>query len=331
MDSSDAPLHIGRAAARHGDRMRPIDSPPAQDPATTSGAAAPFDPPFDILEPGTLDSPLVFSSPHSGSLYPACFTQIARLDAQALRRSEDAYVDDLFMGALSVGAPLLRARFPRAWLDVNREPYELDPRMFDGRLPSFANTRSIRVAGGLGTIARVVGEALEIYAGRLSVAEALARVDTLYKPYHEALRTLLERARDRFGVAILVDCHSMPSSATRSFSGADSARIDMVLGDRFGASCGRLYIDVAEAELVARGYRVSRNKPYAGGYITESYGNPGAGWHALQIEINRGLYMDEKSIEKGPGFDKLKRDLGDMAHALAAAAGPAQSQRAAAE
>jgi N-formylglutamate deformylase len=299
-------------------------------PSGSTVGGGSFDPPFDVLGLASPLSPLVFSSPHSGSVYPACFTDIVRLDALSLRRSEDAFVDDLFAGALDVGAPLLRARFPRAWLDVNREPYELDPRMFDGRLPSFANTRSIRVAGGLGTIARVVGEAQEIYAGRLSVAEGLERVETLYKPYHAALLALMVRARELHGSAFLVDCHSMPSSAARP-SVVDNLPVDMVLGDRHGASCGRLIMDVAEAELRARGYRVLRNKPYAGGYITETYGNPANGWHAMQIEINRGIYMNERTLEKGPNYERLKADLSCLVRALAAGVESAGTSRLAAE
>ena len=161
-----------------------ISSPTAKFLADGQPHEPELDPPFDVLEPSALASPLVFSSPHSGAIYPQRFLAAARLDAATLRRSEDAYVDQLFAGVVAHGAPLISARFPRAYLDLNREPYELDPRMFDGRLPVFANTRSVRVAGGLGTIARVVGDSQEIYGERLKVDEALARIDKLYKPYH---------------------------------------------------------------------------------------------------------------------------------------------------
>ncbi len=288
------------------------------------------DPPFDVLEPARLASPLVFSSPHSGNVYPEGFTRTARLDALTLRRSEDAYVDDLFMGALEVGAPLMRARFPRAYLDVNREPYELDPRMFEGRLPAYANTRSIRVAGGLGTIARLVGEAQEIYAGRLPVAMAIDRIETLYKPYHVSLRALMTRAAETFGRAALVDCHSMPSTAGRGSRAEDHPRADIVLGDRYGTSCDPFLIDAAESALRGLGYAVLRNKPYAGGFITEHYGTPTIGWHALQIEINRGLYMDERSMEQGARFEAVRSDLTALAQALAKAAAVALPPRAAA-
>ena len=281
-----------------------------------------LDPPFDVVEPEGGCSNVVLSSPHSGSVYPRRFIASARLDPQTLRRSEDAYVDALFKGAVAHGAPLLRARFPRAFLDVNREPYELDPRMFEGRLPPFANTRSPRVAGGLGTIARVVGEAQEIYARRLSVDEAIDRIDTLYKPYHARLRRLTEEAQHRFGTVLLVDCHSMPSSivsATPVGTHEDKLRADIVLGDRYGTSCDRRLVDVAEDALRAFGYRVERNRPYAGGFITEHYGHPATHRHALQVEINRQLYMNERTLQPNAHFGALAGHLCDMVARLTAA------------
>ncbi|MBK9081611.1 MAG: N-formylglutamate amidohydrolase [Rhizobiales bacterium] len=284
-----------------------------------------FDPPFEIVAPQRAQTALVFNSPHSGRIYPPHFLAASRLSASALRRSEDAHVDALFApAAAACGAPLMRAHFPRAYLDVNREPYELDPRMFEGRLPAFANTRSLRVAGGLGTIARVVGEAQEIYARRLPVAEALRRIETLYMPYHAGLRGLVEGALAAFGTALLIDCHSMPASSTR----AAGERFDVVLGDRFGASASPFLCDLAEAAFRSAGYKVSRNKPYAGGFITEHYGRPARGAHALQIEIARDLYMDERTLEPTPGFARLQDDLAEtaalLADALAAGAFPAR-------
>lgn len=279
-----------------------------------------LNPPYEALEPSTLATPLVFSSPHSGAVYPRRFLAAARLDAATLRRSEDAFVDELFAGVVAQGSPLIRARFPRAYLDLNREPYELDPRMFDGRLPVFANTRSVRVGGGLGTIARVVGDSQEIYSGRLKVDEALARIDKLYKPYHRTLRLLMERAQKLFGIAVLIDCHSMPSVSCVPLpdSGGDRRiKADMVLGDRYGTSCETALIDIVEYELRRAGYKVTRNKPYAGGFITEHYGDPANHFHALQIEVNRALYMDEKSMEKVAAFDQVAGDLCRMADQLA--------------
>jgi N-formylglutamate amidohydrolase len=270
-------------------------------------------PQFEIVEPARITAPVVFNSPHSGARYPAAFLATVRLDALALRRSEDAFVDELFLAAVDHGAPLMRAHFPRAFLDVNREPYELDPRMFEGRLPAYANTRSLRVAGGLGTIARVVGDAQEIYDRRLPVEEGIRRIETLYKPYHRALEDLLARVREEFGAAVLIDCHSMPSTG---LAREERQRADIVLGDRYGTSCSPGITDLAEATLRGLGFSVARNRPYAGGYITEHYGAPAAGVHALQIEINRALYMDEKSHERTAGFAVLCGKLSAFAQQL---------------
>lgn len=273
-----------------------------------------FDPPFDVQEPAEWRGPLVFNSPHSGFVYPRSFLEVTRLDLMTLRRSEDTFVDELFGGVVARGFPLMRAFFPRCYVDVNREPYELDPRMFDGRLPSYANTRSMRVAGGLGTIARVVGDAQEIYDRRIPVDDALCRIETLYKPYHRALRRLLTRTHRDFGSALLVDCHSMPSSAGPR---DERPRADVVLGDRYGTSCFPVVSDIVETALRGLGYTVGRNKPYAGGFITEHYGNPATGLHVLQFEINRALYMDERRQLRGPGFAKVAADLAVVVDRLA--------------
>jgi N-formylglutamate amidohydrolase len=265
-----------------------------------------FEPPFTVSEPAMQTVPFVFNVPHAGAIYPASFLTASRLDAVALRRSEDAFVDELFTSVMELGAPLMTAHFPRAFLDLNREPYELDSRMFDGRLPSFANTRSMRVAGGLGTIPRIVADGQEIYRSRLPVDEALHRIEWLYKPYHRTLRHLVRRTAQLFGHSVLIDCHSMPSS---SVSREDGVKADIVLGDRYGTSCATLLIDLVEAALRGRGYTVVRNKPYAGGFITEHYGEPALGRHALQIEINRALYMDERSMGKKTAFPVLADDL----------------------
>ena len=268
-----------------------------------------FEPPFLVTEPPRQSVPFVFNAPHAGALYPPSFLAEARLDALALRRSEDAFVDELFAPMVELGSPLMAARFPRAFLDLNREPYELDPRMFEGRLPAFANTRSMRVAGGLGTIPRIVADGQEIYRGRIPVEEALRRIEWLYKPYHRMLRQLVNRTARLFGHAVLIDCHSMPST---SVSREDGARADMVVGDRYGTSCTSALTDLVDATLRSRGYSVIRNKPYAGGFITEHYGEPALGRHALQIEINRALYMDERSLARRQGFATLARDLSDV-------------------
>ena len=272
-----------------------------------------LDPPFEILEPDTCRGPALFNSPHSGSTYPHGFLSQTRLDIGTLRRSEDSFVDVLMAGVVAQGYPLMRAHFPRCFVDVNREPYELDPRMFDGRLPSFANTRSMRVAGGLGTVARVVGDAQEIYDQRIPVDDALQRIESLYKPYHRALRRLFTRLHREFGAAVLVDCHSMPSTAGHR---DERPRPEFVLGDRYGTSCVGVVAETVEKTLRALGYTVSRNKPYAGGFITEHYGNPAVGLHAIQLEINRALYMDERQYQRSPAFNRLAEDMETLARRL---------------
>ena len=266
-------------------------------------------PPFQIIAPADQTVPFVFCSPHSGSIYPQAFVEAAKLDRHNLRKSEDVLVDQLFCGVAQLGAPLIAARFPRAFLDLNREPYELDPELFDGPLPPFANSQTMRVAGGLGTIARVVADAEEIYHldARPSLADALHRIELLYDPFHAALRQLISETRARFGTSILIDCHSMPStSMARPASGS---RPDIVLGDRFGASCDSRTIRMVRDSLSALGLNVQLNRPYAGGYITEHYGRPYEGVHAVQIEINRALYLDETTLQPLPSFDKLRSDL----------------------
>src|SRR5262245_5589968 len=210
-----------------------------------------LDPPFEILEPAVGHGPVVFNSPHSGSIYPGAFLTASRLDLVTLRRSEDSFVDELALGVVGRGYPLMRAHFPRCYVDVNREPYELDPRMFEGRLPSFANTRSMRVAGGLGTVARVVGDAQEIYGQRIPVDDAIRRIEGLYKPYHRALRRLFTRVHRDFGAAVLIDCHSMPSTAGAK---DERPRADVVLGDRYGTSCVAAVAETVESTLRAKGY-----------------------------------------------------------------------------
>jgi len=263
-------------------------------------------PPFEIRSGAEQRVPFLFNSPHSGRHYPERFLAMARLDRNAIRRSEDCYVEELFGGAVPLGAPLLSANFPRAYLDVNREPWELDPRMFAEPVPSFCNIRSARVAGGLGTVPKLVGEGLDIYPGRLPLSEAVGRIEAVYKPYHETLKRLLTRTHARFGYAVLIDCHSMPASIR---VGDNGVRPDFIIGDRFGISASPALTEMAISLLVGMGYTVAHNKPYAGGFITEHYGRPARHLHALQIEVNRGLYMDERTFRKSAGFDALAGDL----------------------
>jgi N-formylglutamate amidohydrolase len=275
-------------------------------------------PPFSIVGRTRQTAPFIFNSPHSGRIYPQAFLNASRLSPHALRKSEDAFVDELFTIVPAFGAVLMKAHFPRAYLDVNREPYELDPALFGGgRLPDYANTHSVRVIGGLGTIARVVNEQEEIYRSPLSVDAALERIARLHTPYHQTLTQLIEDTRSRFGCAYLIDCHSMPSHIGDR-NGVQHA--DIILGDRYGKSCSRELSRLAEDILTRQGYRVGLNKPYAGGFITEHYGRPAAGIHALQIEVNRKLYMNEETFEKLPGFETLSDDLRNFAASLISAA-----------
>lgn len=260
-------------------------------------------PEYEVREPAVQTIPFVYNSPHSGRNYSQAFLKQTRLDAHTIRRSEDHFVDELYASAPAIGAPLLLAHFPRAYLDVNREPYELDPRMFDGALPPHANTGSLRVAGGLGTVPRIVAENLDIYPGRLPAQEALMRIERFYKPYHGCLRRLIARTHSRFGFCVLIDCHSMPGTTRLAGS---SLRPDFIVGDRFGASASAALSDAAVSALEDLGFRAVRNKPYAGGFITEHYGRPRRGLHALQIEVNRSLYIDETTLEKRPDFHVME-------------------------
>ncbi|WP_241911526.1 N-formylglutamate amidohydrolase [Telmatospirillum siberiense] len=275
----------------------------------TAAQQDPFDTVLDIQMPAEQRVPVVFASPHSGCYYPEDFLAQSALDPQTLRRSEDTYVDDLFAAAPAHGAPLLRARFPRAYIDINREAYELDPQMFDGPLPVYANVDSPRVSAGLGTIARVVSTGAEIYRRKLSFAEAERRIEGIYRPYHATLTRLIEETERRFGCCLIVDCHSMPSIGGPTDADTGTSRFDAVLGDCFGTSCAPFITEAAEKTLRDLGFRVVRNTPYAGGYTTRHYGIPAQGRHTLQIEVNRRLYMNETTHRKIPGFTRLQQDL----------------------
>ncbi len=274
-----------------------------------SASSDPFDPPYDVLAPGTTMAPVVFASPHSGNLYPNSFISAARLDALSLRRSEDAFIDELFTSAPTLGMSLIKARFPRAYVDVNREPWELDPGMFTDRLPDYVNHASPRANAGLGTIARVVASGTEIYASKLRFSEAKRRIETLYMPYHARLVGMLRDLEKAWPATLLIDCHSMPSTPGPLDRDQNRRRVDFVIGDCHGQSCMRAITDLVERTLRDIGYVVMRNDPYAGGFTTRHYGRPDEGRHALQIEINRALYMDEQLIARKPYFSTLARNL----------------------
>jgi len=266
----------------------------------------PADPPLIVRRPVRQTVPMIFASPHSGAIYPPDFIAAARLDPITLRRSEDSFVDELFADVPAHGAPLLAATFPRAFCDANREPWELDPAMFDGELPAWVNTTSPRVGAGLGTIARVVASGETIYRGKLRFTEAERRIRLCWKPYHDTLAALIAGTRAVFGSCLLVDCHSMPAHGAGGRGGNGT---EFVLGDAHGTACAPRITRFVEQTLTSLGYVVRRNDPYAGGYVTRHYGRPRDGVHALQIEIARFLYMDEARIERLPRFAAVQRDL----------------------
>ncbi len=279
--------------------------------------SAAVEPPIEITAHRAQDVALVLASPHSGARYPEEFLAASRLDPLTLRRSEDSFVDEIF-DPQGVAAPLLKACFPRAYLDPNREPFELDPVMFEDPLPAYVNSRSPRVRVGLGTIARVVATGEEIYARKLRFAEAVERVERFYRPYHRALKQLVGATRERFGFYVLLDCHSMPSSIAQGERNLPKSRADIVLGDCHGTSCHAAITETAYQCLRAKGYQVARNTPYAGGFTTAHYGKPHTGGHALQIELSRGLYMDELRFDKKPFLGRLAADMGELVAALVA-------------
>ena len=261
---------------------------------------------------------MLFASPHSGRDYPPDFIAAARLDTIGLRRSEDSFVDDLFAAAPAHGAPLLAASFPRAYCDANREAWELDPAMFAEPLPDWVNTTSPRVGAGLGTIARVVSTGEVIYREKLPFAEAQHRVRACWQPFHDALGTTIADTIALFGTCLLIDCHSMPAHAGTSRHGAGPA--DIVLGDAYGTACAPAITALVERELRSLGYAVRRNDPYAGGYITRHYGRPRDGVHVLQLELARGLYMDEATIQPSKRFPIMRRHMEKLISVLARAA-----------
>jgi len=263
--------------------------------------------PFKIHRPQEQHVPFVFASPHSGRLYPASFVAQSRLGALSLRRSEDAYADALFSGAVALGAPMITARFPRAFVDANRARQELDAAMFDGALSVRVDAPNARVNAGLGVIPRIVRDGAEIYRGRLNPRQAEERLSRLHAPYHAALARLVDETLARFGIAIVVDCHTMPSGASVP---------DVVLGDRFGVAAAPMLTELAQTSFERAGFSLARNAPYAGGYTTHLYGRRDSHVHALQIEINRTLYLEEERIELGVNFASVQSRLNEALSAL---------------
>ena len=269
--------------------------------------------PYRLIRPEARTTSVVFSSPHSGRDYPLAFLRRSMLDELSVRSSEDAFVDILFSEAPMLGAPLLAARAPRAFVDLNRSADELDPALIEGVKKACHNPR---VSSGLGVIPRVVANGRVIQRGKITLEEARARLTDVWHPYHAALQTLLDESHAAFGEAILIDCHSMPHEAVGAARGGP--RPDVVLGDRFGAAAQSEVVDRIEAAFAAAGLRVARNAPFAGAYITQHYGRPSRNQHVVQVEINRGLYMDEARVRPSPDFESFRRVITSVVSEIAA-------------
>lgn len=272
----------------------------------------PEGPPVHVSTPVARTTPYVFTSPHSGRDYPAGFLKACVPPLATLRRSEDAYVDEIVGDPASLGASFLAARFPRVFIDPSRAPNELDPAMFYDTPSGAIGPPSARASAGLGVVSRLAADGRPLYRGPISYDEARQRIAACYRPYHQRLKAEIAAARALFGEAIIIDCHSMPSASARG--------ADIVLGDRYGASCSRALVARAEAHFRDLGFAVVRNRPYAGGYTTEHYGQPSAGVQALQIEINRGLYLEEAAVTKSRGFTALRESFAEWTRRMVAEA-----------
>ncbi|WP_342069135.1 N-formylglutamate amidohydrolase [Yoonia algicola] len=254
---------------------------------------------YTLTRPRTRTTSVVFASPHSGRDYPDSFLRRSVLNASEIRSSEDAFVDQLFVAVPDYGAPLLTANAPRAYLDLNRGPDELDQALIEGVR---RNAHNPRIASGLGVIPRVVANGRQIYRGKLTLAEAHLRIAQYWRPYHDQLQTLLDESNNAYGEAILIDCHSMPHEALENVGPPGSARPDVVLGDRFGSAAAGSIVERVEAAFANAGLRVARNMPFAGAFITQHYGRPSRRQHAIQVEIDRAIYMNERTLEPSSDF-----------------------------
>ena len=265
---------------------------------------------FEIIVPEKVTSPLVISSPHSGNYYPPYFFKMTNLSINELRSSEDCYIDEIFSTSSKIGAPLIKAIYSRTYIDLNREPYELDPTMFEKTLPSYINDTSNRVLSGIGTIAKYSGNQKKIYKNKLDFNEIKNRINMVYYPYHQNLKKLINNAIDKFGFCLLLDCHSMPSVGLPL--NYQQKKIDITLGDLNGASCSEIIIKNINYDFKSIGLNTTFNNPYAGGFITKNYGKPLDGVHVVQIEVNREIYVDELSFEKKPSFSNVKKMMNIM-------------------
>ncbi len=259
-----------------------------------------FDPPIELYKPDMARGPLVLASPHSGRIYPDALIERSALSRQVLRQNEDAYIDDMLGFARHMNIPLLSANFPRCFVDVNRQADEIPSSWKpQGALPSTA-----RAELGLGVVPTMITDKNQIYKRALKPSALKARLELLYHPYHNALAKLMSEAMQQFGRALLFDCHSMPG-----FSAARQRRPDIVLGDRHGTACHPETMARLEALFLERGYSVTRNHPYAGGYVTAHYGRPANGMEVIQIEINRDLYLNPINMRRKTGYARLAGDL----------------------
>lgn len=270
---------------------------------------------YHLSRPVKPRSSVVFAAPHSGTDYPDAFVRGSVLDRHTIRSSEDAFVDQLFQAAPEFGAPILTAKVPRAYVDLNRSPDELDPALIEGVRRHGHNPR---VASGLGVIPRVVANGKAIYGGKIPLSQARQRIDRFWHPYHDALQKLLNETHARFGQAILVDCHSMPHEAMDGTARGKRQRAEIVLGDRFGAAASTDVVDRIEAAFAAAGLKVARNTPFAGAYVTQAYGRPSRHQHAVQVEIDRALYMDEKTIRPNRNFAQFRALMRQVTGEIAA-------------
>ena len=276
-------------------------------------------PPFTLTMPENVTTPVIVASPHSGRYYPWGFMRRSVLDDRAVRTSEDAFMDRLIDVAPRMGAPLLVAEYPRAYIDLNRAADELDPAVVEGVRYASQNPR---ISSGLGVIPRVVANGRAIYRGKITRVEADARIEAVWRPYHTCLSGLVHSAAARFGTSILLDFHSMPHEALDSVSRPGGQRPEVVLGDRFGAAAGTDVVEALEAGFAAAGLVVSRNAPFAGAYVTQTYGKPQQNRHAIQIEIDRSLYMNEALIRPNANFEAVRALVSEvLAHVIGGSGG----------
>ena len=271
-------------------------------------------PPFRRLGPEQPASPVILSVPHAGRAYSDALLASARLSRARLETLEDRLVDRLVWRAVEAGALALIADAPRAEIDLNRDEREIDPAMILPRPHPSKTLESPRTRGGLGLIPARIAGAGAIWRQRIHAVELARRLEGIYRPYHAALDTALREARARFGIAILLDCHSMPPRT------GEAGQAMIVLGDRHGRSIAPDLADAAERAARQAGFRAARNAPYAGGHITERHGRPAAGIHALQLEIDRSLYLAPDMRSPGAGFDRVAQLIAAVAGALSAAA-----------